>query len=595
MFERLLHISKIIYENESDRAKFLNEGLGPSYYYGLAVCFDETGKYKGIKVTEGNKDVIYIKGADNGFDPLAVSRFAGNPKKVTRRLKTCLKTFSQSPQAETIKGQIDNILGRYNDTQISEDIKNELEKLDIRKKSPFVYLSWLEGTKLVPFYENKHVKKFAISKVFSRYGHVQKQPLEAENQVCSVCGKLANKVYGNFSLISCYNLDKRGLITSGMDYSAATRNFPVCDYCMLAVSKGWNFVNSNLQFNLVGEPYLLLPQIHNFELREYVIEELEKRERGVSLKKDALKTITNSENEILDTIADVSGDKDEIILSMIFFQKKNAAWRITAEIPTVLPSRIKEIYRIKNQIDSDHLLVFGKNQTYGFTLKTLRQFTGTRTDKNSQKQFLTYVDQIFTGRTSRIAREVFFRDAVSVILTSYKRELDKAIFTVRDAWATYRFLSRLDILTPSKGGITMAESDNVYGNFLVTHNEFFDCQEKSIAFLTGCYVNAVAFVQYRNIGNRPFLKKVQGVKMDRRKLQQIYPEAQNKLRQYKSFGLVAQTLDPQLAEAWIKCGKEWNVSDEESTFAFTLGLSLADKICPTDTNAVLTEDEEGDM
>ncbi len=594
MFERLLHISQIRYGDESDRIKLLNEGLEPSYHYGLAVCFDEVGQYKNIIITEGSKNVIYIKGAPNGFDPLAISKYAGCSKKVTHRLRKCLETFNQSPQAESVQDQIDNILDGYNEPQIAEDIKNELEKLDTHEKYPFVYLSWLEGTKPVPFYENEYVKQFAISEVLSRYGRVQKQPLEAENQVCSVCGKLADKVYGNFSLISCYNLDKRGLIAGGMDHSAATRNFPVCDYCMLAVSKGWNFVNSNLQFNLAGELYLLLPQIHNPELRHYVIEELEKRERGISLKKDALKTITNSEDEILEAIADVSGDKDEIILSLIFFQKKNAAWRITAEIPTVLPSRIQEIYRIKSQIDSDPLLVFGKNKTYGFTLKTLRQFTGTRTDKSSQKQFLTYVDQIFAGRTSKIAREVFLRDVVSVILASYKREPDKAIFTVRDAWATYRFLSLLDILTPPKGGVTMVESDNVYGKYVTDHPEFFDCQEKVVAFLTGCYVSAVTSVQYQNLDKRtPFLKKVQGIKMDRRKLQQIYPEAQTKLHQYNSFGLVAKTLDPQLAEAWIKCGEEWNISDEESTFAFTLGMSLAGKIRETDKNAVLTE-EEGD-
>jgi len=594
MFERLLHISQIRYGDESDRIKLLNEGLEPSYHYGLAVCFDEAGQYKNIIITEGSNNVIYIKGAPNGFDPLAISKYAGSSQKVTQRLRKCLETFNQSPQAESVQDQIDNILERYNDLQIAEDIENELEKLDTREKYPFVYLSWLEGTKPVPFYENIHFKQFAISEVLSRYGRVKKQPLEAENQVCSVCGKLADKVYGNFSLISCYNLDKRGLITGGMDHSAATRNFPVCDYCMLAVSKGWNFVNSNLQFNLAGEPYLLLPQIHNPELRQDVIEELEERERGISLQKDALKTITNSENEILESLADISGDKDEIILSLIFFQKKNAAWRITAEIPTVLPSRIQKIYRIKNEIDSDHLLVFGKNQTYGFTLKTLRQFTGTRTDKSSQKQFLAYVDQIFAGRTSKIAREVFFRDAVSVILTSYKRDPNTAIFTVRDAWATYRFLSRLDILTPPKGGVTMAESDNVYGKFLAIHDEFFDCQEKAVAFLTGCYVSAVTSAQYQNLDKRtPFLKKVQGVKIDRRKLQQIYPEAQTKLRQYNRFGLVAQTLDPQLAEAWIKCGEQWNISDEESTFAFTLGMSLAGKIRETDKNAVLTE--EGDM
>ena len=65
------------------------------------------------------------------------------------------------------------------------------------------------------------------------------------------------------------------------------------------------------------------------------------------------------------------------------------------------------------------------------------------------------------------------------------------------------------------------------------------------------------------------------------------------MRQYNSFGLVAQTLDPQLAESWIKCGEEWTISDEESTFAFTLGMSLAGKIREIDKKAVLTE-EEGD-
>ena len=359
---------------------------------------------------------------------------------------------------------------------------------------------------------------------------------------------------------------------------------------MLAVSKGWNYVNTNLQFSLAGESYLLLPQIRNPELSKYVIEELEKRER-VSLKKDALRTITYSENEILEALAEVSGYKDTIALSMVFYQKKNAAWRITAEIHEILPSRIQEIYCIKNQIDLDSFLNFSKNQTYGFTLKTLRQFTGTRSDKSSQKQFLAYVDRIFSGGKNKIAREVFLRDAVSVILTAYKREPDKAVFTVRDAWATYRFLSLLQILTPPKGGVTMAEQDNVYGKYIKSHPEFFDLQEKAVAFLTGCYVKTVASAQYQDLDKRtPFLKKVQGVKMDRRKLQHIYPEAQTKLRQYARFGWVAKTLDPQLAEAWVNCGKEWNISDEESTFAFTLGLSLADKIRQTDKNAVLTED-----
>jgi CRISPR-associated protein Csh1 len=110
------------------------------------------------------------------------------------------------------------------------------------------------------------------------------------------------------------------------------------------------------------------------------------------------------------------------------------------------------------------------------------------------------------------------------------------------------------------------------------HQEFFDRPEKKVAFLTGCYVSTVLSVQRQHLQNDPFFGKVRGLKMGQKRLQDIYPEARNKLHQYDRLGLVATTLDPQLAQAWIDCGGKWNLSDDEATFAFTLGLSLAWKV-----------------
>lgn len=112
-----------------------------------------------------------------------------------------------------------------------------------------------------------------------------------------------------------------------------------------------------------------------------------------------------------------------------------------------------------------------------------------------------------------------------------------------------------------------------YGRFVEMHNDFFDAQEKVAAFLTGCYVSKVLFAQGQNLGNAPFYKKLRGMKLDRKRLQALYPEARNKIQQYDAFGLVHE-LDPLLASAWVGCGNDWKITDDEATLSFTIGLSL---------------------
>lgn len=576
MFERLLHIRQVMSgESKDDPVAMLNQGLPESYQHGIAICFDPSGTYLGVQLTRGNRGVIYRAGPPNGFDPTAVSKYPGKAENVVRRLLRSLKALEASDACGAIAGQIEAIIEDYDITKISQEVADHIAELDTKEFYPFVYVAWLDANGIRPLYSYPAVQDFMVSYALAGYGAVKGVDLTAENRSCSICGRPAEKIVGNFSLIACYNLDKRGVITGGMDYPSAPHNFPVCDSCMLGVSKAWDFVNTHLAFPLAGERYLLLPHVKDSELREFVVKLLRDREKGTSLRKKALETITNSEDEILEALADVSGDRDAISLSMVFFESSQAAWRITGEVHEILPSRIHRIYRTKRRIESDPVLTFKKDKPYHFTLKTLKTFTGSRPDKQSRKQFLAYVDAIFSG--GHVAREVFFRDTVSTILNGFKREPDFASFMVRDAWASYCFLYELGVLPSLKGGVQMTQEDNAYGRFMAEHQDFFDRPEKKVAFLTGCYVDTVCYIQRKpeHLGNDPFFRKVRGLKMDRKRLQRIYPEARDKLHQYDSLGLVVTTLDPQLAQAWIDCGDRWELSDDEATFAFTLGLSLA--------------------
>jgi hypothetical protein len=51
-------------------------------------------------------------------------------------------------------------------------------------------------------------------------------------------------------------------------------------------------------------------------------------------------------------------------------------------------------------------------------------------------------------------------------------------------------------------------------------------------------------------------------------------------------------MDPDLAQAWVRCGADWKITDEESTFAFTIGYSLESRIRELSKNKELAEISE---
>jgi len=131
--------------------------------------------------------------------------------------------------------------------------------------------------------------------------------------------------------------------------------------------------------------------------------------------------------------------------------------------------------------------------------------------------------------------------------------------------------------------------DSPSGQYMAEHADFFRRQEIVTSFLTGCYVSTVCSVQRKERGSDPFTKKFLGRLLSREHLQRLYREGHDKLAQYGKLGYVIKSLDPDLADAWVKCRDSWQISDEEATFAFTIGYSLAYRIAMTYKDAQLSE------
>jgi CRISPR-associated protein Csh1 len=573
MFTKLLELNRII-EGKSPKSRMerLNQGLPEAYRHGIAICFDrECGRYAGLRLVQGCAGVVYMAASGaNGFSPTAVQPFTDDPRKTLDKIKRCLKVLAEI--TNEIRDEIKRLVASFDEGAIAAEVSTKIAEIkpDVENRA-YLFAAFVSEDKLAPLYAEPEVQAYLSAKAFDDYGTAEKKNDSVQNdRVCYVCGVAGRRVYGNFSRLKSYNLDKPGMITGGFCTSRTLKNFPVCEDCISAVSSAYDYAKQRLTFPFCGERYLLLPSLRTSDdrLAETIVNLLEGM--GHTTHTNEYEKITGSQNDILEELADVGQGKDLLTLTMVFFEESNASWKITAEIPEILPSRISLIYAVKRAIESDVYLKMG-DKPFFFTFRIIREFAG-NSGKNSQRKFMAYLDAVFSG--GRISEKAFLSDVVRSIVAKAKRDPQMMSFIVRDALAAWQFLNQLGIF--KKGVNRMSdtvETGSKYGAFIETHKDFFDAQEKVVALLTGCYVSKVLYAQGQNLGNSPFYKKLRGMKLDRKKLQTLYPEARNKIQQYDAFGLVRE-LDPLLASAWVKCGNSWRISDDEATLSFTIGLSL---------------------
>lgn len=585
MFTKLLELNRII-EGKTPRTKLerLNQGLPEAYRHGIAICFDRvTGDYAGLQHVQGSSEVVYMAASGaNGFSRVAVQPYTDAIKTVPK-LKKAVNAFAQD--LIELKEIFFLISKSFKEEVVIKDVLREIASLTLKPNKPpyaFLFLAFLKDGKMLRVYNEKEVQSYMMEKAFDDYGTVpgngNKIPLVQDNRVCYVCGESGRQVYGNFSLLKSYNLAKPGVITGGFDMSQTLNNFPVCVECITAVSSAYTYAGKKLTFPFCGESYLLLPCLKTDDdsLANTIVKLLEGM--GHTTQTSEYEKITGSQNDILEELADVGQGKDLLTLTMIFFEESNASWKITAEIPEILPSRISRIYFVKRAVESDDYLKMG-DKPFFFTFRIIRDFAG-NSGKTSQRKFMAYVDAVFSG--GRISEATFLSDVVRAVVTRAKREPQMLHYMVRDALATWQFLNQLGIF--EKGVRVMSDAVGTggkYGQFVEAHKDFFDAEEKVAAFLTGCYVSKVMYVQEKKLGNSPFYKKLRGMKLDIKQLQALYPEARNKIQQYDAFPLV-NDLDQLLASAWIESVKGRKITDDEATLSFTIGLSLDYNINITD-------------
>ena len=590
MFQRLYELSDLLNVKDFNPWELLNQGMPENYERGFAICFDLRGNYVGIKTINSHKGisergVVYLPGPSNNSPPLIpCTRLSAKMETKISYLFKCTRDISQAddlPEFWKIwLAEVD-----WNNKELIKNIALEIakrayeavvgEKLPSGKiRSGYTFPACYENGQIKPVFELAAAKKLMVGKaeaIWRNHG--------VREGICSVCGG-SGEVFGNFARLKCYSLDKPGMITGGFNTALAHRNFPVCTSCAYRLSFAIHYVRDRLTASMAGQPYMILPfSSSDPELKKLIKEELELRPNRFSISRQC-DLIAGHESEFLSYIHEEKL-KDQLAFALIFFKESNAEWKIMAEVQQVLPSRMRELQQARKKVAGESVLMISGDRgkrPFSISANSFRLFAGAGSNKASDRIICQWLTAVFEGL--RIERESFLKHIVDRLLAVERQEASKLFYYTSQAWGLYLFARYINFIPKGEECMNREYPDSPFGKYMSEHAEFFSRPEIIASFLTGCYVNTVCSVQKeeRNSKKAPFAKKFLGRLLSRNHLKRLYREGHDKLSQYDKLGYVATDLDPDLAQAWVQCGDTWQISDEEATFAFTVGYSLAFRI-----------------
>ncbi|MEZ5582068.1 MAG: TM1802 family CRISPR-associated protein [Candidatus Competibacteraceae bacterium] len=577
MFQRLYELSQCLPERPAWER--LNEGMPDNYDRGLAITFDDQGQWAGVKSVLGNQGVVYRSGPPNGTDLTPCCKLAGNTANRLLSAVEKLASFPNLPESKRIwlKACLEDFRSRKDEIWAAVETGQHEAGVNQEHRG-YVFLASDKGTERV--YAWPETKDFLVAQSLERFA--DKGGSRAAG-TCAVCNG-SGTVYGNYSVLACYNLDKPGSIAGGFKATEAHRNLPVCGDCALALAEALTFAETYLRSSMAGQSYMILPYANTPDVREELTRSL--REHPDRYRLGSTNDLVAEEMAL---VREFRERGDQLAFALVFFKAENAAWRIQAEVQQVLPSRLHVLNSAAKQIARAADLTSEtkeESKPVSITALTFRNFAGT-TEKTSADTLRAWLAALFEGQP--VDYRHFLHHLVAKLIHTGKAKPDLLHWMTRQAWGLYRYavltgLIQLPSTTQQDAIMQAVIPDSAYGRYIQEHGDFFRAPERVVAFLTGCYAAQVASVQRQERGADPFTKKFIGRLLSRTHLQRLYREGHGKLAQYGKLAYVIKDLDPDLASAWVACGDWWSISEEEATFAFTIGYSLAYRIRQLDSD-----------
>jgi len=568
----------------------------------IIINNEEEGKFKyyGIETEEYSKDKLnrYLYRKGSGARGTDITPTAMVTDKIAKTFENKILSWFKNYNSE--KNNQNNILHKIylvmenNKEKITQDLKEK------SAKENNIISFKVDGKYLGDFVIFRNILIDRASENYhKKYGKISK----SKDKLCSVCKKKSEEVYGFVSTFNFYTVDKPGFVSGGFQQKDAWKNYPVCRNCALTLEEGKKYSSDNLTFNFYGFQYLLIPKFIKGvkeDIRKDILKKIE-RQRDPRFRKKEIKHLTNDEKEVLKTMSE---QENYLNNNFLFYSAPKGFYRgdfkILLYIEDILPSRLGELFNAKEKIDQEKIFINcmvpafnNKRERVGempleFNFGVLSTFFPKVSNNGTfDKYFLDIVNKIFTIKPVNYDFLIYFimRKIRDGFINGYPTKID-----ILKAFMLLNYLNELNILKYKKEETTKMENiifpKEIGGeikikteSFFEKFSDFFDSDIKKAIFLEGALVQKLLNIQRlpevsnAQSGKEPFRSHLKGLKLEEKQIRKLLPEIQNKLEEYgKNYYCDLETI---ISEYFISSGNTWNITNDEISFYFVLGMNLS--------------------
>ncbi|MEN6517190.1 MAG: TIGR02556 family CRISPR-associated protein [Methanospirillum sp.] len=541
---------------------------------------------------------LYRRGSSRGADLSLTARLTEPGKTLSIKiLGWCAQDFADPALQLTAEERafVDGVCTclRENADEIREQVVERSGPLQKQKESVVltVTIEDRDGRHYIGDFDV--FRRILVAKALAGYYQKYNTESRAEEKVCSICRRTAPEVYGFVSTYAFYTVDKPGMVSGGFNQADAWRNYPVCRECALALEEGKKYLDRHSCFSFYGFDYYLIPQpirgTDSAEVRE-ILEFFQKEGRDQRITGQYSRLLDDTREEILDLIA---RQENTFTCTILVFRRANSEFKILLAIEDVFPSRLRQLFDAKRAVDRlPHLRAcqvpvnrFEKNspkKDLEFTFENIWAFFGKEQDSDKSPYFLELVNRIFAGQPV----------SYSFLLWAIARRLRKQFvqrYPTREhalrALSLIFYLERLGVLQIPNGenmqsaeismtqGTRAASSSTIAEELFNEYTPFFASDARRAIFLVGALTQLLLDVQYTERKATPFRTKLQGLRLDQRRVQGLLPEVQNKFEEYRKN--YYRDLERLAADYLVRAGADWRLSKDEISFLFVVGMNHA--------------------
>ena len=531
------------------------------------VCENNEVIYKGLEIEEFSEDkldlYLYSKGSSRGGDNTPTTRVS----KLDIPLKKLLNPI-KNMNMDSFKKVHEFLSADENYDLINSDIiKNMLSK---------------EGYILTLILDNKWIGQYGEVKdkilsennksFYEKYETTSKE----NDKNCYCCKKKKKEVYGFVNTYNFYTVDKIGFVSGGFDQKKAWKNYPICSECANILEKGKKYIEDKFTDRFSGLSYMVIPKtIFNIEDNDYfeiLLEQFENKNK-ISLSEEKGDELLHNEKISLEAISQI---ENNMMFNIMFFEKDKNSFKILLNLEEILPSRLKTIFEKKKEIEKReiYLNLKAKNNYINlkFNFSIFEEFF--RKDKSNNKTFIDDINSVFTDKA--ISYDFIIKNFCGPIIKP--SEYKNSYFLARESLLILEVLNELNLLKNKTKGevremIERNEKNEIFLNFLESHEETFDSDLKRAIFLEGVLTQKLLNQpEQRNSG--AFYSRLNSLKMSEKIVKRVFVEVINKLTEYKKKHYYFEL--EKIIATYLTSGNFKELSNDEMSYYFVLGMNLVD-------------------